>query len=1084
MCESQPGHDTSSSSEGTGEVQYGAGHDDSVNPPREEHVVCEDIVANRISGAYGEFIEFMREKTCSICPAGVKDYQILDRTSGRKYAFSPADSEMFFTRVEGARIDGCILHLLEHVTDAPAGVMIDIDRKQGSVSQSIFDAGAMMRANITLAGIITKILDQTEDDQHDVLGDASRLERDCDAMCADDAGSSTDATDPRAKIDTAFHIFIIKREKITQAASGGQYKDGIHLLVPDLWCPKAIRAFIVTQFAIRIGEIFPSMSREEVRELVDTNSSSVPPHLVGSCKLGGVMYKLASAVRVTAIGGSNTVVPLNVDSLAHGLSAPISEDGVGINLVYELSLTHNMPSIHKVPTWLHKRNIPISAERERVITERITSVHARSGMVARAAASERARTFEDEVETLIHSDARASYINELLGALEPKYAHEYGLWRNVLMAISHEAVTMRREEYKILARVFSMRDAEKWNEGAFDKMWSDLCARTRSRASYDGNAITVRSLEFWVRETNGNAFNDISKRDATTFLRLSIYGSGGTITNVAIAEALVRMFHGRFAIDTDCPDKLSRTGWYEFIWEDRLQTAFKWYFINVPHAIYIFIVENIVPICRTIETEVSKSLEKADSDSKHAALTMIMKKLSQSLRTLESDRTQGDIVRQLGHRVHIDGFAASLDTEPYVIGVLGGVLEFLPPKEYGSAHGVRAGCVTSGCFATVGRDTSASEGSGGRMSASGRDFSQYPRLIKGFHNHRVLTFAPTEYVPFDAASPYVCDILRAYRDIYIEPDVSEFVLFYLSTWLDMCDSQRMILLLGGGGSNGKSWSVLFPQKVLGAKYVKVLRMQLLTDKQRGDSGVANSALMSLKGCRGGYFDEANEGETINPASMKSMVTPGDQSARELFSREEQFRNTANTIAISNYDFIINATDCGTWDRTRYYQCRARFVANPDPTNPCEKLKRPEMTSEWVEDPRYRSAMLSILVHYRIRLEREFGGYLDRIPIPTIERETKAFRAKQDPIMRFISERLVKSAGVTASVNAIVDSYIDWYRELNHTRPQHINGITNMFQNSIISSYLKTSENGEYAAQGLRLREAHDHIGAEESMIVA
>ncbi|MFA5177504.1 MAG: PriCT-2 domain-containing protein [Candidatus Omnitrophota bacterium] len=1039
------------------------------------------MIARSTSDACHALDEFLRSHANAICAPGAKTYQFLNRVGNQvKYQFLPIDCSMFFERLDRVRADKCPMHFVERVTDDPAGLMIDVDRDQDDCINSIFDDTVIMRINNEVANIITSILDKSI---------IKPIEQTYSIIDFDDAQQPSDeasrAQDKETEMvsEIEFHIFIIKRSSITKPPDKQQYRDGIHVLVPDLWFDKKARQWIVEVFKKQASTVFTDMSADLAQSMVDSMSAKVQPHLLGSCKPNGVLYDLTSAVRVSVTRESKTVMPIDVNALLSGQTMTRTRECKVINLVYELSLTQYAQRINNMETWLHKRIAPIAPDKLREINGAVDRMQSHNSEYAqRSMRVAQEREFSSDFESIISSDPHAEYIHNLLNALPADFAHDYDKWINVLMAISHESIIANKPEYMILAQVFSMSDAEKWNEASFARCWDNLCKRIsetmRAGSSSVGNLITLRSLEYWVRSYNPQAFIIIGDNDTTIQLRKSIYDNHGAITNVAVANALVRLFHGRFVTDTSCVDRTMRAQWFEFIAEDMPPLSYKWRANSEPHSIHKFIVDRIIPLCRSIKKELEGMLETTESERGRTHINTLLKKLPGAIQSLESDRTLASIINQLKHRVNIDGFIATMDKEPFVIGTTNGVLEFLPPI---ASMDVCA-LVDS---TSAGTSTSTSDSVAIAQVMKTRDFSSYPRLIRGYHNHRIMSYVQCDYAPYDESNPFIADILGAYRDIYIDRDVCEFILFYLSTWLDLCDSQRMILLLGGGGSNGKTWSVYFPQNVLGSAYVKVLKMQLLTDTSRASASAANPALMRLKGCRGGYFDEANEGDVINPANMKALVTPGDQSARDLYSSEEQFRNTANTIAISNYDFVINATDCGTWDRLRYYVCRARFVDNPDPRNPCEKKKRPELTNDWIKDARYKSAMFAILVHYRFVLERDYGGYLDRVPIPTITRETAEFRRKQDPVMRFISERIVKSPDAQPlSIRVIVDGYISWYRELNHSRPQNVAGLETAFQNSIIGpSYIKMDEtNGEYFAHGLRLREARDRIGRDESLV--
>ena len=141
-----------------------------------------------------------------------------------------------------------------------------------------------------------------------------------------------------------YHIFIVRRTRIT--IDKGKYKDGIHLLIPDIWLNRTFRRYIVAQFRRLISRV---LTIEGAESLVDSNSANVSTHLFGSCKTGGVMYELAHAVRIEVPNGEteNVCIPLPLLSLRDSsLTAPIEEGGIPINLTYELSLTQYVESMH------------------------------------------------------------------------------------------------------------------------------------------------------------------------------------------------------------------------------------------------------------------------------------------------------------------------------------------------------------------------------------------------------------------------------------------------------------------------------------------------------------------------------------------------------------------------------------------------------------------------------------------------------------------------------------------------------------------------------------------------------------------
>jgi hypothetical protein len=114
----------------------------------------------------------------------------------------------------------------------------------------------------------------------------------------------------------------------------------------------------------------------------------------------------------------------------------------------------------------------------------------------------------------------------------------------------------------------------------------------------------------------------------------------------------------------------------------------------------------------------------------------------------------------------------------------------------------------------------------------------------------------------------------------------------------------------------------------------------------------------------------------------------------------------NFVSASQYDFIVDTTDHGTWRRLRHYTAKAKFVKNPEPSNPFEKKEDPRFVTEYLDNPEFLSGMLSILTHYYERLLNEYGGELKNVRSPTIEAETDIFRISQDSLFRWIDQYIV------------------------------------------------------------------------------
>jgi hypothetical protein len=150
---------------------------------------------------------------------------------------------------------------------------------------------------------------------------------------------------------------------------------------------------------------------------------------------------------------------------------------------------------------------------------------------------------------------------------------------------------------------------------------------------------------------------------------------------------------------------------------------------------------------------------------------------------------------------------------------------------------------------------------------------QSPQLIKGYHEYKISRFTETEYVPFDMNNPHIRTLLQAFRDIFPEEDVFKFMLYHASTGLDCKSCAGLLLLLVGGGQNGKSFFAQMIHETLGDMYCATGKPGLLINTHER-SNEANSAQMQLRGKRYFYFDEFNKCSVLDPARIKTICNPG------------------------------------------------------------------------------------------------------------------------------------------------------------------------------------------------------------------
>jgi hypothetical protein len=186
----------------------------------------------------------------------------------------------------------------------------------------------------------------------------------------------------------------------------------------------------------------------------------------------------------------------------------------------------------------------------------------------------------------------------------------------------------------------------------------------------------------------------------------------------------------------------------------------------------------------------------------------------------------------------------------------------------------------------------------------------------------------------------------------------------------------------------------------------------------------------------------------------------------------------NFIVASQYSFIINTNDHGTWRRLKYYSSKTKFCENPDPNNIYEKKDNQDFNLKYTMDPDFLSSILSILTHYYERLQRDYNGLLKNVPCPTLDIETEIFRTSQDAIHRWICECIVISPlnDIEYDLITITSHYVEWYKM--HIGKKNDITVTSFYKDirsSAISKFLRPLPNNKAILKGCRLLSNNDNI---------
>jgi len=854
---------------------------------------------------------------------------------------------------------------------------------------------------------------------------AARLQRDIDfATQLPSTGRNA------APVETQLHMFFIVKPETRALPMDNSdpnakqlYKYGLHILVPGVKLRRTYKKWLLREFC-RDGAVITTMSElgavGEPSECLDQNSASVPVLFFGSCKNGvTVPYTLGAALEVTidiAAGSGDWVPPPVIKRLG-------SEELDKFNLVAELSLNYNAEYEDEREPLVCKFDFECRPEIQ------IQAQDWGERSAGNVVDAEELLLADNSLSTLTLHNIEARQIHALLGLLSPDFYTERNKWRDVVFALANTS-----DQYKPLAIWYSHKCRHRSRPDSriddLDAVWDDAIA---SRGNRNNNPLTIRSIVYWARTSNPERYQTVREQSYHTMISEYAYAHGGRLEHAMIAKILQTILSAKFVVDVGSGAKGNNTYcWYEFVLPGqsmRPGEVWKWRKEVQPDDIHLYMSEKLTLVFDSVLGSFDERMENADNEDQAKYYKNLSKSFAASKLKLYNDTFKNAVIRQAEFLFRRRGFGDLLDNLTDLFGVSTGVLKL------------------------------------GRRCT----------LIDHFHEHPISRFTPVAFTRFNPDKPDFWSqlALDGIAGIIVEPDARDWILFHACQGLSGETKDGLYLLWEGGGQNGKTSFLRWVAKALGP-YADKFNIQLMCS-DREDSDKPNSAMMKFKYLNWAYSEESNKAQSLNVGRMKEMVNAGEVSGRDLNSKQETFTMKSNLVSASQYSFIVDTTDHGTWRRIKHYTSKTKFRRNPDPNNPFEKKDDPRFNKEYSEDPRFLSAFLGILVHYYERLQSEFDGRLKNVPCPTIDHETEVFRVSQDSLHRWICECVVVSpdSNIDYPLGVLSGLHHDWYSN-NIERRRHVAGeVIKEIESSALSKYLRPAPNHTMILRGCRVLTADD-----------
>lgn len=613
----------------------------------------------------------------------------------------------------------------------------------------------------------------------------------------------------------------------------------------------------------------------------------------------------------------------------------------------------------------------------------------------------------NELSLLKMHDPDADFIKSLLDALHPKRAENYELWFQVICMLANISPS-----YKPLAIYFSKKCPAKYNPSSFETTWNSVMGEKKG-------GLSLGSLHHWAKEDNPDRYNEIKHRSMFNIIYKKIYDPQveGNLQHYDIAEILFKSLHHKYAYDAEAGGV-----WYEFVIDGEPQKngeIYKWRkHERSPNSLKRYISEILPVLFQKVLDKIDQVYQASTGDFANYHYS-IKKNFQVSCRNLRNNGFKTGVSNESEQLFERIGFSESLDTDPTIMGVGNGLLKLGKKSE----------------------------------------------LITGFHSYLISEYTEINYKPFDPFDPITKQVMCALRNLFPdnEPDTFNFVMHYFASALDGKKKESLLSLLVGSGSNGKSFLIELHKGIL-SKYGSKQQLSALTSRQKNADG-ASPSVVALYKKRAAYYSESSKNESLHTAKVKEMTGNENITGRALYGPLISFRPVAIHIVTSNYDFAVEGYDHGIWRRLLKIAMKMKFckpgIEEYDPNNPYERIADLSLGLEWPEDPKVLTAFLGLMVYYYESLQNNYGGVVESVPHPNIQKTTELFRNGQDKINNFIDSQLVKTVDpdIELPMNTLTEKYIKWFESNYPGAKREAGGLKDDFENSIISKILiKTSKN--------------------------
>lgn len=278
-----------------------------------------------------------------------------------------------------------------------------------------------------------------------------------------------------------------------------------------------------------------------------------------------------------------------------------------------------------------------------------------------------------------------------------------------------------------------------------------------------------------------------------------------------------------------------------------------------------------------------------------------------------------------------------------------------------------------------------------------------PGGVVDLRSKQIMAHDPARLITKVTAVPYVPGAESQHFKAALQAlpeDVHDWLQVKLGEATTGISSEQMVLLTGGG-RNGKTALMGAIYRALGGYAAKVPNTLLLKSRQ---AGAATPERMTLRGVRLAYMEETPEDGYLDANVAKDLIDAEEIDGRHLYKNSTSWKPGHSIFLNTNHPPTVTSTDEGTWRRMARVDFPYRYRrADQEIERETDRRGDPRIKKALSESATGQAAVLAWLVEGAFRYYAA-GSVEEAGPTPaSVVASVARWRASSDDVLRFLEE---------------------------------------------------------------------------------